>query len=65
MKKKKKKQENILKSRDFCNFKKKKNVQTEPCLWIVMEYMLAFIQGPALSSPRINSLQNKFKRWLT
>ena len=30
-----------------------------------MEYMLAFIQGPALSSPRINSLQNKFKRWLT
>lgn len=54
----KKKKDNIFKSRDFCNLKK--NVQTQTCLWIFMEYMLAFIQGPALSSPRINSLQNKF-----
>ena len=30
-----------------------------------MEYMLDLIQGPALSSPLINSLQHKFKGWLT
>lgn len=48
MKEKKKKNRKIfLKSRDFCSLK---NVQTQPCLWIFMEYMLAFIQGPALSS---------------